>query len=286
VAGTYRLKIQNLEACLLKDTQIVVQNKGALEFEELKVQPATCAQMNGSIQIQVSGQIGVTRFSLDGQKYTAQSSFTRLSAGTYRVYAQDSFCTISLNTNVLADTAKPFKISAIEPIPAECNAQNGQAKIIISGLNTNLSYRINSSTYTAPIASDLKVGRYMLTVENDQGCRDSMSFEITRTNCQVYLPNAFSPNADNINDKFILSASEGFIKTIKSYRIFDRWGNLIYSAPLGNIDFSTFNEWWDGSSPRGERLAQGTYIYSIEVELFPGFGKSFTVYKGEINLLH
>lgn len=285
-AGTYHLKIYSGETCQLIDTIMVVQDQGNLDFELVSTIPATCNMRNGSLEIKTSGQSGQAKFSLDNRVFSDQPLFSDLAAGNYQVYAKDSFCLISKNVQILKDTSTAIQISTLKTTPAQCNAPNGMLEIGIIGTSSNLVFIIDSIIYNEPVIRELKTGVYKLTVKNEQGCQDTSSFKIVRSDCKVYIPNAFSPNNDQVNDQFVLIASEGFIRTIKSYRIFDRWGNLVYSSPSSNIEFSSFNEWWDGSNYRGERLAQGTYIYSIEVELFPGFDKTYAVYKGEINLLH
>lgn len=285
-AGTYHLKIYSDETCQLIDTILVVQDQGNLNFETVLTNPATCNLRNGSMEIRTSGQVGQLKFSLDNRDFYNQPFFTGLAAGNYQVYAQDSFCLISKNVQILKDTSTIIQIARINTTPAQCNVANGTLEVMVIGANPHLTFIVDSIEYTEPVIRELKAGTYKLTVKNEQGCRDTSSFKIARNDCKVYIPNAFSPNGDQVNDHFVMAASEGFIKTIKSYRIFDRWGNLVYSAPSSNIDFRDFNQWWDGLSFRGELKAKGTYIYSIEVELFPGFGKTHAVYKGEINLLH
>ena len=49
---------------------------------------------------------------------------------------------------------------------------------------------------------------------------------------------------------------------IESFRIFDRWGNLIYNKQ--DIDPLTFTDWWDGTFD-GTEVEQGVYVYMIEI---------------------
>lgn len=72
--------------------------------------------------------------------------------------------------------------------------------------------------------------------------------------CDLQIPNAFSPNNDNLNDVFqVYSACDidGF-----SIKIYNRWGNLVYESqdPL---------EAWDGTA-KGEKLEGDAYVYKIE----------------------
>ncbi len=79
---------------------------------------------------------------------------------------------------------------------------------------------------------------------------------------KFYLPSAFSPNDDGINDAFEIYRSDDAFASIQSYSIYDLWGNRIYEAR--NFDFEDTNMFWDGSR-EGERLTSGIYVYVVEV---------------------
>jgi gliding motility-associated-like protein len=81
-----------------------------------------------------------------------------------------------------------------------------------------------------------------------------------------YIPAAFTPNGDGLNDRFefdILGA------TTADVQIFDRWGEEVYSNPaqLNGIHQGGTNG-WDGKF-RGKDAQLDTYTYYIEV-LLPG----------------
>ena len=71
----------------------------------------------------------------------------------------------------------------------------------------------------------------------------------------LYVPNAFSPNGDGINDYFIVMGKE--IVKFK-LRIFDRWGLQIFSSD--NINYA-----WDGKY-HGDLVQIDTYVWKIVYE--------------------
>lgn len=103
-------------------------------------------------------------------------------------------------------------------------------------------------------------GQTELMFASSLGC-DSL-VHLTLKEYPVFIPNAFSPNDDGINDSFRLYGGEGLI-SIESLSIFDRWGNRLYQQTEGE-QFE-----WDGGNARNE-LNTGIYVYMIELILNDG----------------
>jgi gliding motility-associated-like protein len=71
-----------------------------------------------------------------------------------------------------------------------------------------------------------------------------------------YIPTAFSPNDDGVNDTF---SGKGILMKEYQMAIFDRWGNLVYQT-------DDMNKPWDGKVNHGNDLAkQDVYVYTIKV---------------------
>lgn len=79
--------------------------------------------------------------------------------------------------------------------------------------------------------------------------------------CPLYIPNAFTPNGDNINDQFVLRVSEDCEVIKFNIQIFDRWGQLVFESQ--EIDASKA---WDGQF-ESNLLQQGVYLYKVSAEL-------------------
>ena len=62
------------------------------------------------------------------------------------------------------------------------------------------------------------------------------------TNEVIYIPNAFSPNGDGINDDFIISPIEGF--SVNSIEIYTKYGERVHQLQLGGITPQMLS--WDG----------------------------------------
>lgn len=76
----------------------------------------------------------------------------------------------------------------------------------------------------------------------------------------VVVPNFITPNADNINDEFILR-NVGDYEDLSQVTIFNRWGDRVWqSEPL----YDNSNP-WRGTNQNGAKLADGVYFYVIEL---------------------
>lgn len=121
----------------------------------------------------------------------------------------------------------------------------------------------------------------LVATYNDK-CVDSISKVVFVRRCDVYIPNLFTPNNDGKDDFF---TAYGGVNTslIRSVKIFDRWGEMVFSKenyPL-NVEYLG----WDGSvSTRSKSygLNSTVFIYMIEIEFTDG---TTEVFSGDITLL-
>ncbi len=119
-------------------------------------------------------------------------------------------------------------------------------------------------------------GSYIVTliVHNAGGCYDTISHEvIIGPDFTFYIPNAFTPNGDQINDYFYGSGT-GIAKF--DLWIFDRWGNKIFHG-------ATLNEKWNGKANKGDNIAQ-VDVYVWKVQLTDVYGKKHN-YIGTVSLV-
>ena len=112
-----------------------------------------------------------------------------------------------------------------------------------------------------------------LIVTNNDGCTDTTSHTIIiEPVFSIYIPNAFTPDGDGINDSFIPQGAE-FIDF--EMEIYNRWGEKIYYT--ANIDRA-----WDGKSKSGNEIQEGVYVYKIWVK---DFKDEIHYYVGNVTLI-
>lgn len=74
-----------------------------------------------------------------------------------------------------------------------------------------------------------------------------------------YIPDAFTPNGDGINDTFGINGQA--IKNF-SMRVYNRWGELLFES-------DNASQQWDGSF-KGELVPQGVYVYQVTAQANTG----------------
>ncbi|MDX2072033.1 MAG: gliding motility-associated C-terminal domain-containing protein [Haliscomenobacter sp.] len=131
---------------------------------------------------------------------------------------------------------------------------------------------------TSPALSARSSGTVYLQLRDAQGCiaLDSAFVEVIPVR-KVYIPNAFSPNGDQLNDQFYVQGRDG--GQIVQWHIKDRWGNLVFEKK--DLALNDPSQGWDGTF-RGQRCAAGIFLYELEIEFPDGARKQF---KGEVKLL-
>ncbi len=97
-------------------------------------------------------------------------------------------------------------------------------------------------------------GKYEAILKTQYGC-DSL-VQLNLSYYHVFIPNAFSPNNDGVNDDFII-LSNSDLKQISSLKIFNRWGEIVHAiehpTALAQVK-------WNGMN-RGVPSPQGIYLY-------------------------
>ena len=101
-------------------------------------------------------------------------------------------------------------------------------------------------------------GEYTITVIDSNGCFieiDDIIIEDGKNDC-IFIPNAFTPNEDGINDEWVITNIEAF--TDYMIKVFNRWGQEVYVGYAGSQP-------WDGFY-NSKPLPAGCYVYIVEIK--------------------
>lgn len=115
--------------------------------------------------------------------------------------------------------------------------------------------QLDDSTRANPTFTSGTSEQLVVFVKNADGCvsKDTAQIYIRICDCYVYIPNAFTPDEDGLNDGF----SPKFYCDFEyfDFSIFDRWGEMVFTTTKEGVD-------WDGTY-EGEPAQQGVYVYRL-----------------------
>jgi len=139
------------------------------------------------------------------------------------------------------------------------------------------AFNLSSTTIADPIAvfNESSDGLlYHVLVYNEAGCVDSASLfiKIFETPPVVFVPTAFTPNGDGRND--LLRPIAAGIVTIEYFRVFNRWGQLVFST-------TTNGKGWDGRIA-GKEQGTDTFVWEVKATDYKG---TPYIQKGTVTLI-
>jgi gliding motility-associated-like protein len=135
--------------------------------------------------------------------------------------------------------------------------------------NGTLSNPNINDPVAAPIDSVTKYTVYGMSL---YGCLDSASLTISMGTMTQFVPSAFTPNGDGLNDVFRI-VNTTFQKLV-DFRVFNRWGQQVFQTSNREMG-------WDGTF-NGVPQDMGVYSYEITIGLVDGTNKT---YKGTVTLI-
>lgn len=174
---------------------------------------------------------------------------------TYSVVVTNSFnCNDTASVSVAitepphADAGPDLSMIENEPVQLQGNATGN-----------NISYAWISSPYISnelllnPSVNPPVDTKFILRVNSLNGCGTDYDTTTVHVYKQVFIPNAFTPNGDNINDTWYIPALNAF-REFDLY-VYNRFGEVVYHL-------KNENKRWDGKF-KGKDLPVGAYTYAI-----------------------
>jgi gliding motility-associated-like protein len=167
-------------------------------------------------------------------------------------------------------SSSPATISELSPIVYFTDASTGSGisswSWAFDNVNDSTSTLRNPAfTYEGPGTYDV-----MLAIMSANGCVDTVYHPIiVDPDYVIFIPNAFSPNNDGLNDLFF-PVGTGIDKQNFDMWIYDRWGNMIWST-------ENMSEGWDGKvKGSNEVVMQDVYVWRIRLKTFDSNKKVYT----------
>lgn len=296
--GTYQLIIiDDINGCA--DTMnIPVDEIGNtfVRFDLTPIGPTCFGDIDGQITIDSTwGGNPPLMYSLDGGPFGSANVFNNLAPGDYEITVKDrDGC--EMDTVLTVPETPEIGIEAREDIFIEAGEDVSLDTLIkrIFGVDPADADSIiwidelTGERYTTRDLLDSLLRKTDLRVELwDNGCLDvdylTIFVKYTR---RVYIPNVIIPGTSSgieENSFLTIHANKNRITNINFLRVYDRWGELVYSQDDIPYDerLGRSTEGWDGTF-NGELMNPGVFVYHFQVEFLGG---AIEDYFGDVTVL-
>ena len=275
-AGTYYDTITDSRGCKLIDTAVVVAP--APIVVGIPGGTAACAGLSGGGEVVVSASGGLAPYTYAlGNSIQSNDTFANLTPGSYTIAVTDLNGCVGTGTvtvgslGTFTDTliATPSVVLAGQTVQLYANAVSDTtitSYIWYPSDSLNFSACASASDCDSPTAKPSVTQTYTVTVVNARGCSVTSTVTVTvNTQSSVFIPSAFTPNNDGLNDYFVFDILGA---TTVDVHIWNRWGELVYSNPAQPNGIATTNA-WDGTFG-GKKAEYDTYTYQFVVTYYDG----------------
>lgn len=294
--GVYILLVTNqTSGCTQTDnTEVFLEPNVPTDFL-YTLTPPGCKDNDGILVFDdVVGGVEPYAYSIDGgNTYLPSSEFVNIRPGTYDLWIQDANgCEfnlpltvpmapdpgITLDPQIQLEFGSTTEIQAQLPAGYPLSLVDTIVWAPIEGLIFD-NYTING--LLKPTVASFKPTQYTVTLYSIDGCNAQDRILVRVDNePNIYIPNVFSPGDQNgDNDIVYIFAKDTQVRQIKSFSIFDRWGERVFED--FNFQPNDPAHGWDGHF-RGDLLNPAVFVYVAEIELIDG---RLLLYKGDVTLV-
>ena len=255
--------------------------------EWLSTSPS-CLQEFGSLEaVNVVGGAAPYQYSIDGGETFSESPFfTNLAPGTYDLVIQDAFGETLESSEVIVPL-EDVTIFVAEPETSILLGNNYelevQTNLLPSQIDTIIwspASGLSCTDCLNPVALPLETTEYTVQITDIFGCivEARVLLPVDRTPA-IYIPNAFSPDGDGVNEVFMIFARDESVEQIQRFLVFSRWGELVYEYENFQPNNPAYG--WDGFF-QGKLMNPAVFAWFAVVEFIDG---REVLFKGDVTLV-
>ncbi|MBK7763192.1 MAG: choice-of-anchor L domain-containing protein [Bacteroidetes bacterium] len=273
--GNYTIEVTDSNGCI--SNQIInisiPTNQPFIVIENI-IENHCKGDLMGSIDWTASNGATPYAYTFNGVFVDTLSIMQNLVTGMYTIEMTDlNGC--KADTSIYIKTSTTLQSSFLVT-PASCAGEgnDGSAIAVVTGGFAPYEYSWIGFIGSNDTMHQITYGEHLLIIKDAENCLDTNRYVIEYIPCcEVSMPNAFSPNGDGKNDVFRV-IHYGLIQ-IKSFEIFDRWGNNIFHTTQDD-------DGWDGKFQNVDSEI-GTYYYLLTY--YCQFNNKLMIKKGDITLV-
>jgi gliding motility-associated-like protein len=238
-----------------------------------------------SVQLMASGaskylwtpSIGLSATNIPNPVATPTSTITYKVVGydNYNCFTDTGYVTVAVGLYPTVNLGSDLSLSTGTQLTLNSTIQNGPIRDWLWTPSNNLS----CNTCPKPVATIKENVTYIVKATTYYGCSalDTIKIKVFCEGSQVFIPNTFTPDGDGLNDIMMVRGTG--ILTVKSFRIFNRWGAIVFERnnfPPNNTAYG-----WDGKVT-GKPVPPDVFVYTAEVICDNG---TPYIFKGNITII-
>lgn len=254
--GINNVRIVDANGCRY-DTTLMLVGHPHIIYEDVLQDAVSCfAGKDGKITLNISGGKTPYRYKIDNGPEQTENFFDSLEAGERIVSVTDDYGCIKDSTIILESPDKIKIETKVTPNDCEGLDNGGRIDVYADGGTPGYEYVWNTEPERTGYAlTGVANGTYQVKVIDANGCVDSILATIEYSNCCiVFVPDAFTPNNDGINDIIHVRVKGDF--DLEVFAIFNRFGELVFET-------SDLSQGWNGIH-KGAIQDLGTYNYYLK----------------------
>ncbi|MEP7229958.1 MAG: gliding motility-associated C-terminal domain-containing protein [Ginsengibacter sp.] len=253
--GKFYLKIVSPEGCTNTDSTVVTIIPGPLvnAGSDINICEGTTAQLKGSTNagsyLWLPAQSLSDNLILNPVASPAQTTEYILSVDNGTCQKSDSV--------IVGVYKKPLADAGPDKVLIQGNSTTLDATSNISEVSVlwQPNFNITTATDLVPFVNPITSTTYTLTLNSKYGCGTSRDTVFVKVFAKLFIPNAFSPNNDGVNDQWNIEPLQAYPSAI--VKVFNRFGQMIFTN-------NGISKAWDGRY-KGKIQTTGAYPYTIDL---------------------
>jgi len=257
--------------------------------------PTECfGEANGQIILEgVEGGTEPYLYAIEDEAFTSFEQFIRLASGDYTINVQDAngcewqeIFTVPEAVELIADFSANQEMAARSVEIQLSDSVEITATFNLPGIIDTFYWsdmpNCDDPNCLTQVVDPNETTTYGITVVDERGCTDTETIQVkVKKDRLIYIPTGFAPDGNAENSRFKIYAGQG-VEELQSFVIFNRWGELVYEAPVTR--FGGGDNWiegWDGTF-KGKPMNPGVFVYYAKVKFTDD---EVIEYQGDVTLI-
>ncbi len=231
---------------------------------------------NGTVSISATGAIAPYTYRINGGASQTSPVFNNLPQGIHTITINDAACGVLTKQITVGARQAPHVFAGPDKtiLDGDVVTLDGQSNSTLSNVAWTPTASILSGANTlTPTAKPTANTTYTLVVTDVNGCTQTDNATITVVPYCIRIKDAFTPNGDAINDRWIVTGGSNCTTQV-IVNIYNRYGGLVYNN-------QNYNNEWDGTY-KGKPVPDGTYYYVVSAKFING---AVQLFKGDVTIL-